>query len=290
MEYTVTNVNPKRFHRSQIKFFVILGIVAAFMLLPIIYIINHAFKPVEELFAYPPKFFVEMPTWNNFKRLWDATAASFIPMGRYLFNSLIVTVAVVGLTVIIVTLSAYALSKLKYKGKSFLMEFNNFFLMFVPIAVTIPRYLIIQALGINNTYFAHILPLLATPVGLFLVKQFIDQIPDELIEAAAMDGASEFRIYWSIVLPLIKPAIATCCIMAFQSVWNNTETSVMFVDSESLKTLAFYMSTLTSNSNIVAGQGIAAASSLIMFIPNVVIFVILQSKMINTLAHSGIKS
>ncbi|MBP3305533.1 MAG: carbohydrate ABC transporter permease [Oscillospiraceae bacterium] len=289
MANMVSNVNPKKFHKSQVKFFVILGLVALFMLLPIIYIINHAFKPVEELFAYPPRFFVDNPTLDNFKRLLDATASSFIPIGRYIFNSLLVTVTVVVLTAFIATLSAYALSKLKFRGRVFLMEFNNFFLMFVSIAVTIPRYLIIQMLGITDTYLAHILPLLATPVGLFLVKQFVDQIPNELIEAAAIDGASEFRTYRSVVLPLIRPAIATCCIMAFQAVWINTETSVMYVENEALKTLAYYMSTLTSNSNIVAGQGIAAASTLIMFVPNIVIFVILQSKMMNTLAHSGIK-
>ena len=289
MANMVSNVNPKKFHKSQVKFFVILGLVALFMLLPIIYIINHAFKPVEELFAYPPRFFVDNPTLDNFKRLLDATASSFIPIGRYIFNSLLVTVTVVVLTAFIATLSAYALSKLKFRGRVFLMEFNNFFLMFVSIAVTIPRYLIIQMLGITDTYLAHILPLLATPVGLFLVKQFVDQIPNELIEAAAIDGASEFRTYRSVVLPLIRPAIATCCIMAFQAVWINTETSVMYVENEALKTLAYYMSTLTSNSNIVAGQGIAAASTLIMFVPNIFIFVILQSKMMNTLAHSGIK-
>ena len=289
MANMVSNVNPKRFHKSQMKFFVILGLVAIFMLLPIIYIINHAFKPVEELFAYPPRFFVNNPTLDNFKRLLDATASSFIPIGRYIFNSLLVTVAVVALTAVIATLSAYALSKLKFRGRVFLMEFNNFFLMFVSIAVTIPRYLIIQMLGITDTYLAHILPLLATLVGLFLVKQFVDQIPNELIEAAAIDGASEFRTYRSIVLPLIRPAIATCCIMAFQAVWNNTETSVMYIENESLKTLAYYMGTLTSNSNIVAGQGIAAASTLIMFIPNLIIFVVMQKQVMDTMAHSGIK-
>lgn len=285
----VNHTNPKRFDRSQIKFFVILGITAAFMLLPIIYIVNHAFKPVEELFAYPPKFFVTNPTLDNFKRLSEAASASFIPISRYTFNSIVVTLAVVGASALISTLSAYALSKLKFRGKVFLMEFNNFFLMFVPIAVAIPRYLVIQYTGITDTYLAHILPLLAMPVGMFLVKQFVDQVPDSLIEAARIDGASEWKIYTGIILPMIRPAVATACILAFQAVWGNVETSTMYVDTEGMRTLAFFMSTLTSNSNIVAGQGIAAASTLIMFIPNVVLFIILQSQMMNTMAHSGIK-
>ena len=186
-------------------------------------------------------------------------------------------------------MGGYALSKMRFKGKKLLLEINNLALMFVATAVAIPRFLVIQAVGIQNTYLAHILPLLAMPVGLFLVKQFIDQIPDSLIEAATMDGASEFTVYRRVVMPLIAPAVATAGILAFQMVWNNTETSTMFIDSESMKTLAFYMNTLTNNANAVAGQGIAAAASLIMFLPNIVLFILLQSRVMNTMAQSGIK-
>jgi len=161
--------------------------------------------------------------------------------------------------------------------------------MFVPVAVTIPRYLVIDRLGIMDTYLAHILPLMAMPVGLFLVKQFIDQVPDELMEAAVVDGASHYRIYWKIVLPMIRPALATIAILAFQAVWNNVETSTLFVTQENMRTLAFFMNSLASNTNIVAGQGVAAAAGLIMFMPNVVLFVILQSNVMNTMAYSGMK-
>ena len=195
----------------------------------------------------------------------------------------------VALTILFSTMGGYALSKMRFKGKKLLLEINNLALMFVATAVAIPRFLVIQAVGIQNTYLAHILPLLAMPVGLFLVKQFIDQIPDSLIEAATMDGASEFTVYRRVVMPLIAPAVATAGILAFQMVWNNTETSTMFIDSESMKTLAFYMNTLTNNANAVAGQGIAAAASLIMFLPNIVLFILLQSRVMNTMAQSGIK-
>ena len=126
-------------------------------------------------------------------------------------------------------------------------------------------------------------------MGLFLIKQFIDQIPEELIEAAKIDGAGHFRIYWSIVLPLIKPAIATIAIVAFQSMWNNAEISTNYINRESIKTFAFYLQTLTNQGNAVAGQGISAAASLIMFVPNLVIFIFLQKNVMNTMAHSGIK-
>jgi multiple sugar transport system permease protein len=162
--------------------------------------------------------------------------------------------------------------------------------MFVPAAVGIPRYLLIDEIGLLDTFFAHIFPLLAMPVGLFLVKQFIDQIPNELIEAAQIDGASDYTIFLKIIIPLVKPAIATIAILSFQLVWNNAETSTLYVNDESLKTFAFYMGTLASQEgNTVAGQGMAAAAALIMFIPNLIIFIFLQSKVMNTMAHSGIK-
>ena len=185
--------------------------------------------------------------------------------------------------------SGFAFSKIPFRGKKELFEINTLAMMFVPVAVIIPRYLTIDTLGILNTYFAHILPLLAMPVGMFLLKQFIDQVPDELLEAAVIDGAGHSRIYFTIILPLIKPALATIAILSFQVAWNNTETSMLFVSRESMRTLAFFMSTLAANTNVVAGQGMAAAASLIMFLPNVVLFIILQSKVINTMAHSGLK-
>ena len=133
------------------------------------------------------------------------------------------------------------------------------------------------------------MPLIAMPVGMFLVKQFTDQVPDSLIEAAIVDGAGYFRVYSKIVFPLVRPAIATVAILAFQSVWNNTETSIMFTNKENMRTLTFYMNTLASNTNAVAGQGIAAAASLIMFLPNLILFICMQSKVMNTMAYSGLK-
>lgn len=283
------SINPKGFHKDQIKFYAFLIPVALFMALPIVYIVNHAFKPLGELFAFPPKFFAVNPTLDNFTKLSRTTQTSTIALSRYIFNTLIVTIAVVLLTVIIGSMAGFALSKLKFKGKAIIFEINTLSMMFVPAAVLIPRYLTIDKIGIMDTYLAHILPLLAMPVGLFLLKQFIDQVPDELMEAAVVDGASTFRIYYKVILPLIKPAIATVCILSFQQVWGNLETSNMFTTKESMKTLAFYMSTLVNTNNTVAGQGVAAAGALFMFLPNILLFVLLQSKVMNTMAHSGIK-
>ena len=284
-----TTINPKGFHKDQIKFYIILIPLALFMALPIVYIINHAFKPLSELFAFPPKFFVKNPTLDNFRNLAKISNGSIISIGRYTFNSIIVTVAVVFLNVLFGTMAGFALSKLDFKGKNLIFEINTISMMFVPAAMLIPRYLVIDKLGIMDTYLAHILPLLAMPVGMFLVKQFIDQVPNELMEAAVVDGANKWVIYRKVIIPMIKPAVATVCILSFQQVWGNLETSNMFSTKESMRTLAFYMSTLINGNSSVAGQGVAAAAALIMFVPNILLFILLQSQVMNTMAHSGIK-
>ena len=186
-------------------------------------------------------------------------------------------------------MAGYVLSKKQFRMKKALTEINTIALMFVATAVAIPRYFVIEQLGLINTFWVHILPALAMPVGLFLIKQFIDQIPDEMLEAAIMDGANDFQIYIRVILPMIKPAIATVAILAFQATWNNVEISDVFINNESLRTFAFYMSTLATKGNAVAGQGVSAAASLIMFIPNLVIFIFLQKQVMDTMAHSGIK-
>ena len=281
-------VNPTKFHKNQIPLYLYLVPLAVLMGAPIVYIICHAFKPMDELYAFPPKFFVSHPSMINFQNLAQTAAGSSVPISRYLFNSLVVTVAVVVLSIIISTMAGFALSKMNFKLKNTIMEINNLALMFVATAVVIPRYLTISTTGILDTWFAHILPLIAMPVCLFLIKQFMDGIPNSLIEAAQLEGAGSFTIYRKIILPMVKPAIATGAILAFQGVWNNTETSNLFTSTESIRTLAFYMNTL-SGVGTVQGQGMAAAAALIMFVPNLLLFVIMQSNVMNTMAHSGLK-
>ncbi|NLJ96697.1 MAG: carbohydrate ABC transporter permease [Clostridiales bacterium] len=287
--YKGNRINPRKFEKGQLKIVLAILPLVLFMGLPIIFIFSHAFKPMEELFAYPPKFFVSNPTLDNFSKLFKASRMAGIPMSRYVFNSILVTGIVVIGSIILSTAAGFALSKLKFKGKFVLMEINQGALMFVAVAVMIPRYLTINFLGITNTYLAHILPWLATPVALFLIKQFIDQVPDSLIEAAYIDGAGDFKVYTKIILPMIKPAIATAAILIFQQVWVDLGTSNYYVNDEGIKTLAFYMNTLANANNTVAGQGMAAAASLIMFLPNLIMFILLQKSIMNTMAHSGIK-
>ena len=289
MAYKGKRINPQKFERGQIKIMIILLPLLIFMAMPFVYIANHAFKPMDELFAFPPTFFVKNATLENFEKLIKFSRTSGVPMSRYVFNSLIVTVLTVGLSLLFTTMSAFALAKLKFKGRDMMMNVNQMALMFVATAVLIPRYLVIAKLGLIDNIWAHILPLMAYPVALFLVKQFTEQVPDSLIEAAYIDGASDVTVYRKIVIPLIKPAIATATILVFQQVWTNVETSNYYINDDSMKTLTFYMNSMINVNNTVAGQGMSAAATLILFIPNLVLFIILQNGVMNTMAHSGIK-
>jgi len=290
MSIKAMNVNPKGFDRSQIKFYIVLIPVAIFMMLPVVYIISQAFKPIDELFMFPPRFLVQKPTLKNFVDLFRAASSTGVPMIRYLVNSIIITIVAIVVTLVMTTMTAYALSKKEFKAKKFLFKVNQTALMFVAIAVAIPRYLIIDGIGLNDTFIVHILPYLAMPVGLFLVKQFIDQVPDELIEAAKIDGANDWNIIMKIIIPLITPALATVAILTFQMIWNSTESSNLYIITETKKTFSFYLTTLTANQAVsIAGAGMAAAAGLIMFLPNLIIFVAMQSRVMDTMSHSGIK-
>ncbi|MBE5940239.1 MAG: carbohydrate ABC transporter permease [Lachnospiraceae bacterium] len=287
--YKGSRINPRNFNKDQLPIYIILLPLAIFMLFPLVFIFCHAFKPMSELFKFPPSFFVERPVMDNFENLLKSARNSSIPIGRYIFNSFLVTIAVILANIIISTMAGFALSKMKFKLRGPLFAINQAALMFVATAVQIPRYLIISNIHITDTYFAHILPLIAAPTTLFLIKQFIDDVPDSLIEAAVVDGANSFRIYSQIIIPLIKPAIATGVILSFQQVWGYLESSNLYTNTESMKTLVFYMNTLANANNGVQGQGVQAAATLILFVPNLIIFLFLQKDVMNTMAHSGIK-
>lgn len=287
---SVIKAAPEHFHADQLGTYFALLPVTLMMLLPVIYIVFHAFKPIDELFAFPPKFITLHPTADNFKRLFSIAEASNAETSLYIFNSVVSTAAVMAATVFMSAAAGYVLSKKQFRGKKTIQAINQAALMFVSIAVAVPRFLIIKQLGLMENFLSHILPLLAMPVGLFLVQQFIDQLPDSLIEAAQLDGCSDYGILTRIVIPVIKPALATVAILSFQSAWGAVEASQMYIDSEKLKTFAYYLAAFTQpTGSSVIEQAMAAAAVLILFVPNVVLFVVMQSKVMNTVAHSGIK-
>ncbi|MEF3304554.1 carbohydrate ABC transporter permease [Paenibacillus sp. GYB003] len=280
----------RKWRPSRLALVVFLLLFSAFMLLPIAYMFNHAFKPHHELFVYPPNFFVREPTVQNVIELAWVTSNSIVPLSRYLFNSAIVSLATVALATATSALCAYALAKHVFPGRAFIFASIVLMLMFAPEVVQIPRYLVVSGLGLMNSYFGHILPMLAMPVGVFLLKQFMEQIPNALLESVRLDGGNEWTVFTRIVVPICMPAVATVAILAFQGSWSNVETSSFFMQDDEMKTFPFFLSTLTNNlANNVARQGAAAVAALVILVPNLIFFVVLQRRVIDTMAHSGIK-
>lgn len=282
-------INPPFFHRTQIKFIMLMLPMLMVTILPIIYIFSHAFKSLSELYAYPPRIFASRLTLDNFRNLILAASQTGVPFVRYVFNSFLASFLTIGLSILIGSLAAYSFSFLKYKMKKSLFALNQLAIMIVPVAIAVPRFIVMNELGLTNNLFSHVVPLLAMPVGVFLVKQFMDQVPRELYESAKIDGASNFQIYAKIVVPLVKPALVTVAILAFQGSWNNVETSSLYVTDEALKTLPYYFSTLTLGTSSIAAQGMSAVAGLLIFVPNIVLFILLQKNVMNTMAYSGIK-
>jgi len=284
-------INPPRFDRSQIKIWVYLLPIAVLMAVPIIFNVSTALKPLDELFLYPPTLFPHKPTLGNFTQLFRFSDENSVPFSRYMFNSLLSSGIVVVASIIFSLMAGYVLSKKEFAGRQLLSTINTIALMFAPAAVTIPRFFVIKYLGLIDNFGAHIWPALAMPVGLFLVKQFIDQLPDALFDAAKVDGANDYFIVSRIVAPMVVPALVTVAILAFQSSWNATVASASYINNETLKTLPSYMSSITDTTSgkTVAGMGASAAANLIVFLPNLLLFIILQSRVMNTMAHSGIK-
>lgn len=280
---------------KSIRFFditnlAIVTIIALVSVMPVIFIINNAFKPLSELFKYPPTFFVRNPTWQNFEEFFYATGETTVPFSRYLFNSIFVTVVTVFLVVAISCTTAYAFAKIDFPGRDRIFNIIVLSLMFTPSAVMITKYLIVDKVGLINNYLGHILPQLALPVGVFLLKQFMEQVPDSLSEAARLDGASEFTVFWKIVMPAVLPAVGTVMIISFQNVWNDVTTSQYYMLDDSMKTLPYYIQTLTSSTGTtVARQGASAAAGLLLFLPNFIIFAVMQKSMLKTMVTSGIK-
>ncbi|MDR6549114.1 carbohydrate ABC transporter permease [Paenibacillus qinlingensis] len=282
----------RRMTWSELVLLIILLLTAAFLSLPIVFIVNHAFKPFSELFAFPPTFIVKQPTLSNFYELFQRTSTGAVPFTRYLFNSIIVVIFTLVAVIVSSCMAAYVLSKHKFMFKAIIMGVIMLALMYAPETVAIPRYLMISWLNINNTYLGHILPFVASPVAVFLMKQFIDQIPNELLEAAKIDGASELRIFFKMVVPLSFPAVATISIITIQGVWGDTQASTLFMQDETMKTLPYYITTLTTaaaGGNTIAGQGMAAAAGLLMFLPNLFVFLAFQKRIMETMLHSGVK-
>lgn len=263
----------------------ILLLFGVFFALPLVYAISSAFKPMDEIFLFPPRFFVRNPTTDNFQDLLILMQQSWVPFTRYVFNTVFITIVGTIGHVIVASLAAFALAKHNFPGKNVLFQIVVLSLMFSVYVTAIPSYLIMSQLGWIDTYWSIIIPNLGYSLGLFLMKQFMEQIPDSILESARIDGASEWRVFWTIAMPAVKPAWLTLVIFVFQNLWNTTGGTYIY--SEELKTLPYALQQIQLGG--IARAGVSAAAALVMMSVPIVLFIVAQSNVILTMSTAGIK-
>ncbi len=278
----------KRINRSRggdIALFVFLALFGCFSALPLILTVSNAFKPLDEIFLYPPRFFVKNPTLDNFSDLVNALGSSLVPFSRYFFNTIMVTIVGTFGHIIISSMCAYPLAKYKVPGGAIVSGLVVYSLMFPSSVTSIPNYMVLNWLGLIDTYWSVILPAFAYSTGLYLMRQFMTSVPTSLIEAAKIDGANEFKIYYKIIMPLVKPAWVTLIILLFQSLWSTYGSTTIY--REDYKMVSYALNQIATAG--AARQGTLAAVSLIMIIVPIGVFIISQSQVMETMAHSGMK-
>lgn len=270
---------------STIGIFTFLLLLGLFMVLPIYLAVVMSIKPVEELFIFPPKLYAMAPTLENFSDMFSVLKSNQVPFSRYVFNSVFVTVSVTVCQCVFASMAAFVLAKCRFPGSKIINSIIVVALLYQSNVIYIMQYIVMAELNMIDTYLALIFPSIASPMGLFLMRQSISQVPDAMIEAAKVDGAGLFRICWQIVMPNQKPALMTLIIFAFQAAWNIQAGSVVF--NEAYKTLPTVVQQAASSG--LARAGVAMAAAVFMLVPPIVVFMIAQKNVIETMAHSGIK-
>ncbi|MBO5312389.1 MAG: carbohydrate ABC transporter permease [Clostridia bacterium] len=269
---------------AGIAFFLI--IMGVFMFLPMYYVVIQSLKPLDELWMFPPRFYVQHPTGKNFSDLFTLLSDSYVPFSRYIFNTVFITACGTFGNLLFSSLAAYAISKIPFPGRKACFWVIQKSLMFTSTVTAIANFLTLTNLGLMDNLFALIIPAWGSSMGLYLMKQFMDSsISDDVLESARLDGCSEFRTFWVIAMPMVKPAWLTLIIYSFQGLWNTGASQYIF--SEELKTLNYAISQITAGG--IARAGASAAGTVIMMIVPILVFVISQSNIIETMASSGMK-
>ena len=271
---------------GDVTIFLFLLVGAAFMLLPLVYTIANALKPMEELWEFPPKFWVRRPTLQNFTDLMSVMQNSLVPLSKYLYNTLFITIVGTGGHLILASMCAYAFTKRTFRGRDLMFTLVVFSLMFNGTVTSIPNFMIVSWLNLLDTQWALIIPAFGYSLGLYLMKQFMEQIPDVLLEAAEIDGAGEWRKFWNIVMPNVRSAWLTLIVFSVQGLWNISSTN--FIYSEELKPLGVAFQQAVA-SGAISRAGVGAAVAVVMMLLPIAVFVITQSRIIETMTASGIK-
>jgi len=267
-----------------INLFLIL--MGAFMFLPMYYVVMQSLKPLDELWMFPPRFYVENPTFSNFSDLFTLMSDNYVPFSRYIFNTVFISVVGTFGNLLLSSMAAYALAKLHFPGRKFFFQLVVTSLMFHQTVTAIANFLTMSTLHWLDSYLAIIIPAFCTSLGLYLMKQFMETgVSNEVLESARLDGASEFRTFWVIAMPMVKPAWLTLMIESFKGLWNAG--SSIYIYSEQLKTFNYAINQIVTGG--IARAGVGAAATVIMMIVPITVFVICQSNVIETMGSSGMK-
>ncbi len=259
--------------------------IGIIMMFPMVYAISNSFKPMHELWLFPPNLIVKNPTLSNYRDMFSILSNTTIPFSRYLFNTLFITVGCTFLRIVSASMAAYPLSKWKFKGKNAVNKLITISLMISAPAAGYASYIIIAALGFVDTWWVYLVPALGSSFSLYLIRGFVDQFPDSVLEAARIDGAGDFRIFWSILMPNMKPAWMTLIVFSVKDYWNTG--SSIYIYREELKTLNYALGQITSEG--IARAGVSTAVSVLMMIVPILTFLVTQSNIIETMATSGMK-
>ncbi len=259
----------------------IVGVVA--MAMPFVWMVLGSFKTNTELLKSPPTWWPEQATLANYATLFNK-----LDFASFVTNSVVVAVAVAAGNVVFCSMMGYALAKMDFRGKRVLFGLTMSLLMVPGLVTFVPLFVLVANLGMLNSYAGLILPFLAGPLGVFLMRQFIGGLPDELIEAARIDGAGELRIFARVIMPLSGPAIATLTILTFLSSWNNFLWPLVVAQTQNMYTLPVAIALFSIGQN--ANQyGLMMAGAVMIVVPVLAVFVALQRYFIQGVAMTGIK-
>ena len=265
---------------------IMLTFLGLFMFVPMYYVVIQSLKPLDELFMFPPRFYVIRPTLENFGDLFTLMSDSWVPFSRYIFNTVFITICGTLGNLIFASMAAYSLAKLRFPGRNAIFQIIVMSLMFHSTVNQVTHFIILSAFGWIDTYLSIIVPSMAGTMGLYLMKQFMESsVPDTVLESARLDGASEFRIYLTIAMPMVKPAWLTLMVECFKNLWNSG--SSIYIHSEELKTFNYAIQQIVSGG--IARSGAGAASTVVMMMVPIMIFVFNQSQIVETMGSSGMK-
>lgn len=282
-------LGKKKLFRIKFSDIPIIVLMIAYLFLtslPILYTIFTAFKPLDEMFVYPPRWFPKNPTFTNFSMMSDLLEEMVMPISRYIFNSVVYCIAMVFFVVIVSFLAAFSMTKIRPKGSEKMVGILIFALSLSGPAAGVANFIIIEKLGLINTFWALILPGMASSTYVFLMRQFLVSMPESYVEAARLDGASEWSIVWKIGFPYAKPAVAAVAVYQFMASWNDSTGPFLYLTEPDLMTLPFAVTTFGGT---LTTAGASAAISLLMLIPSTIVFVVLQRGIMTTMAFAGLK-